>query len=126
MKAKKVVWTLLLLIAVGVAGSSSGCRKKKDTIAKIYVLDASNSFVSGASVRLYAVSTEPNTPPTNLDVTATSDASGVATFNFNDVYQLGQAGVAVLNIKAKHGNLTGTGIIKIEEETTSEVKVFVQ
>ena len=55
-----------------------------------------------------------------------TDASGKATFNFNDVYQLGQAGVAVLNIDATKDGKTGQGIIKVEQEETSEETVFIQ
>jgi hypothetical protein len=58
--------------------------------------------------------------------TTTTNTSGEARFNFNDVYQLGQAGVAVLNIEASANGLSGEGIIKVEQETTSEETVFVQ
>ena len=47
-------------------------------------------------------------------------------FNFNDVYQLGQAGVGIFNIRAIKGQQDGIGIIKVEQETTSEETVFVQ
>jgi hypothetical protein len=52
--------------------------------------------------------------------------AGEAIFNFNEVYQLGQAGVAVLDIEVEKGLLTGQGIIKIEAETTSEQIIFIQ
>jgi hypothetical protein len=58
--------------------------------------------------------------------TALTNSEGKATFNYNDVYQLGQAGVAILNIKATYDSLVGEGIIKIVEETTSEETVFLQ
>jgi hypothetical protein len=88
----------LALISAGLIVSSSGCRKKKDTIAKIYVKDEFSAPVQGAQVVL----------------------------KFNDVYQLGQAGVAVLDIEVEKGLLTGQGIIKIEAETTSEQIIFIQ
>jgi hypothetical protein len=34
--------------------------------------------------------------------------------------------VAILNIKATYNSLVGEGIIKVEEETTSEETVFLQ
>jgi len=115
---------LLGLVLVGMVFSSSGCRKKKDTIAKIYVRDYSSSLVSGATVRLRGQGDDPMKTET-IDVSATTNASGEAIFNFNDVYQLGQAGVAVLNIYATKGDLSGEGIIKVEEETTSEKTVII-
>lgn len=119
--------TIFAIALMGVGFSSSGCRKKKDTIAKIDVKDASGTPVSGAQVRLYGQSTQQNnSSQVTLDMTTTTNSSGVATFNFNDVYQLGQAGVAVANIKATTATLTGTGIIKVEQEKTSEETVFIQ
>jgi hypothetical protein len=89
------------------------------------VYDSNNSAVSGASVRLYGTSTmTPGKAPV-IDYSTTSDASGLATFNLNDMYQLGQSGVAVLNIAVTKETLSGTGIIKCDQEKTSEVAVFV-
>ncbi len=115
-----------LIIGMGVVFSSTGCRKKKDTTASIYVLDANNQRVAGAQVVLKGESTIQNSPPVVLFDTATSDGSGVAYFNFNDVYQLGQAGVAVLNIEARKDALEGEAIIKIEQEEENEETVFIQ
>jgi hypothetical protein len=58
--------------------------------------------------------------------TTLTNSDGKAVFNFNDVYQLGQAGVAILNIEATLNTAIGEGIIKVEEETTSEETVFIQ
>jgi len=115
-----------LIIGMGVIFSSTGCRKKKDTTAKIYVLDAQNQRVAGAQVVLKGESTVQNSPPVVLFDTTLSDGSGIASFNFNDVYQLGQAGVAVLNIEAKKDALSGEAIIKIEQEKENEETVFIQ
>lgn len=115
-----------VLIGLGVVFSSSGCRKKKDTIAKIYVRDTANAAVVGAQVVLKGESTVTPSPPVVLFDTTTTNGSGEAIFNFNDVYQLGQAGVAVLNIEASKNGLTGQGIIKVEQETTSQETVFIQ
>lgn len=115
------------IAGAGVLLSSTGCRKKKDTIAKIYVRDVANEPVSGATVRLYGQDTNNSDGDqvVALDKTATTNASGEATFNFNDVYQLGQAGVAVLDIDAQKDGMSGSGIIKIEQEKTSEETVFI-
>ncbi len=122
---RTIVFAVLAILGVGF--SSTGCRKKKDTIAIIYVRDAANQLVSGAQVVLYGQSTQPNQAVNvTLYDTTTTNTSGEAKFNFNEVYQLGQAGVAVLNIEASANGLSGEGIIKIEQETTSEETVFVQ
>lgn len=102
------------------------CRKKKDTIAKIYVVDEDNNRVPGASVTLKGVSTENNSPAVVPPKTATTNSTGEATFDFNEEYQKGQAGVAVLNIEVTYEGLSGQGIIKIVEEETNEETVFIQ
>jgi hypothetical protein len=116
----------LSLITVSSVMIATGCRKKKDTIALIYVKDAASQPVEGCKVILKGVSTTNNSASVTLYDTAYSDADGIATFNFNDEYELGQAGVAVLNIDAKKNGLVGTGIIKIEEEVTNDETVFIQ
>jgi hypothetical protein len=119
---------LFAFISVGLIGLvvSSGCRKKKDTIAIIHVKNVANQPVSGARVILYGKSTINQPVKVALYDTTQTDSEGKAVFNYNDVYQLGQAGVAILNIKATYNSLVGEGIIKVEEETTSEETVFLQ
>lgn len=126
MKATFSKYALFALIAILGVGVNVSCRKKKDTIAKIYVRDASSQFVEGATVILYGQSTITQGANVVLYDTTLTNSSGVAIFNYNEVYQLGQAGVAVLNIKAFKNGAQGQGIIKIEEEVTSEETVFIQ
>lgn len=117
---------LFAFVALLGLGFSSGCRKKKDTIAIIYVRDVANQLVSGAQVVVYGQSTIGTPANVVLYDTTVTNTSGEAKFNFNDVYQLGQAGVAVLNIEAYKDGSEGEGIIKVEQETTSEETVFIQ
>jgi hypothetical protein len=125
-KLVKAPLVMIAAVLLGIVFSSSGCRKKHDTIAKIYIRDHSNSLVSGAQVRVKGESTDPNNPSAStLDKTATTNSAGEATFNFNDVYQLGQAGVAVVNIYAEKDLMEGEGIMKVEQEVTSEETVFI-
>jgi hypothetical protein len=121
---KKIGFLALSLTLV--AGLSMGCRKKKDTIAEITVKNASGAIVSGAHVRLYPKPTQGYEGAGALlwEFESTTNSSGVASFNFNEIYQLGQAGVVVANIDATHNGSSGTGIIKVEQETTSTATVF--
>ncbi len=112
-------------LAVATATAFVGCRKKEDTIAKIYVRDANELAVADAQVILYGQSTTSQPSSVVLFDTTTTNSAGEAVFNFNDVYQLGQAGVAVLNIDVTKGSLSGQGIIKVEQETTSEETVYI-
>ncbi len=104
------------------------CRKKEDTIAVVIVKNNSNQTISGATVLLKAQGTtsEPNSINTDIyPMSGTTNSEGRATFDFNDVYQLGQAGVAVLSIEVVAGSETGQGVIKVEQEQTTEEIVFV-
>lgn len=117
--------------ALVVMFSFVGCNKKLDTIAKIYVLDANNNVVSGATVQLMPQSSLPTGVPAPIDtevwpMETTTNTAGEATFSFNDVYQEGQAGVVVVDITASNGSSIGQGVIKVEQETTSEETVYIQ
>ncbi len=120
----KIIFLCSLFIVASVA--VSGCRKKKDTIANIYVKDDNNILVDQAMVVLYGTNTAGTPQQVAVFDTAYTNVEGMATFNYNDIYQLGQAGVAVLDIKAQKLNKIGQGIIKIEAETTNEETVFIQ
>ncbi len=115
-----------LFLSIGLSGFV-GCRKKKDTSAKVYVKDASNNSVSNARVVLYPTGTQPG-GEINVNVYDTSytNPEGYATFHFNETYQLGQAGVVVLNIEATKDGSVGQGVIKVEEEVENETTVFIQ
>jgi hypothetical protein len=116
---------LIFLIALSAGTSLSSCRKKKDTIANIYVRDESDKLVDGAMVVLYGTNTSGTPQQVAVYDTTYTNSSGLASFNYNDLYQLGQAGVAVLDIKAKKQNKIGQGIIKIEAEKTNEETVYI-
>jgi hypothetical protein len=103
---------LLFAVAATSLVSLSACRKKMDTVAHIYVKDETNASVSNAMVVLYGTNTQSTPQQVAVFDTAYTNVNGLATFNYNELYQLGQAGVAVLDIKAQKGNKVGQGIIK--------------
>jgi hypothetical protein len=116
---------LVILIAITAITTLNSCRKKKDTIANIYVRDENDEIVSSAMVVLYGTNTAGTPQQVAVFDTAYTNSSGLASFNYNDLYQLGQAGVAVLDIKAQKQNRVGQGIIKIEAEKVNEETVFI-
>ncbi len=117
---------LLIALASTSLVSLSACRKKMDTVAHIYVKDENNASVSNAMVVLYGTNTQQTPQQVAVYDTAYTNVNGLATFNYNELYQLGQAGVAVLDIKAQKGNKVGQGIIKIEAEKVNEETVYIQ
>jgi hypothetical protein len=120
---KKIAYLLSFAI---VAIVLNGCVKKEDTIAKIEVRDENNALVEQAMVVLHGTSTCNCPSQVVVYDTAFTNAAGIATFNYNEIYQLGQAGVAVLDIEAYKGNRQGQGIVKIEAEKTNEETVIIQ
>ncbi|MEY4288449.1 MAG: hypothetical protein RLZZ30_537 [Bacteroidota bacterium] len=116
----------ILVLAILSVIVTTSCRKKLDTTANIYVKDENNASVSNAMVVLYGTNTQGTPQQVAVFDTAYTNLNGMASFNFNDLYQLGQAGVAVLDIDAKKGNKAGAGIIKIEAEKLNEETVYIQ
>lgn len=121
LKMKNIIVLAVLAIIV-----STSCRKKLDTVANIYIKDENNASVSNAMVVLYGTNTQGTPQQVAVFDTAYTNLNGMATFNYNELYQLGQAGVAVLDIDAKKGNKSGAGIIKIEAEKVNEETVYIQ
>ena len=117
---------LLIALAATSLVSLSSCRKNMDTFADIYVKDETNASVSNAMVVLYGTNTQSTPQQVAVYDTTYTNINGLATFNYNELYQLGQAGVAVLDIKAQKGNKVGQGIIKIEAEKINEETVYIQ
>ncbi len=113
-----------LFLAVSTLTFSS-CVKEEPTIAVVRVIDANGDPVQGATVRLYGSPSQTPPPPNAiaLDTTFITDATGTVTVDYSEEYKLGQAGFAVLDIEAYKGALYGVGIIKIEEQETTEVTI---
>jgi hypothetical protein len=118
---------LLILAGVIISLGMFSCRKELPTIVKISVVDTSGAAFPNAMVRLYPTPTIGDHGAIIIDDTMYTDLTGVATFDYTEMYNLGQAGVAVLDIEVRSGDtLYGTGIIKIEQEETSEEMVILQ
>lgn len=120
--------TGLFLMAVGFLSIATfSCRKEGETVAKVTVVDTSGAPFTGAMVRLYPSPTIDEHGAIIIDDTMFTEIDGIATFDFSENYNLGQAGVFVLDIEVRSGDtLYGEGIIKIEQEETSEETVIIQ
>lgn len=103
------------------------CRKEGETVARIMVVDTAGDPFPNAMVRLYPSPTIDEHGAIIIDDTSFTEVDGYAVFDFSDSYNLGQAGVFVLDIEVRSGDtLYGEGIIKIEQEETSEETVIIQ
>ncbi|HIP37337.1 MAG TPA: hypothetical protein EYG85_10830 [Crocinitomix sp.] len=122
--AKIGIFSLLLgFLAIG----TFSCRKEGPTIAIITVVDTAGLRFPNAMVRLYPTPTTNPHPGIIIDDTLYTDEQGEAVFDYTDMYNLGQAGFAVLDIEVRSGDtLYGEGIIKVEAEATSEETVILQ
>lgn len=103
----------------------TACYKKQDTVLSVVVKNESGQVIEGALVELKA---EPTTfgNIVTLNMEKTTDELGVALFNFNEYYESGQTGVAVLKIEAKQLGLNGEGIVTVEQEVVTETIVVVK
>ena len=117
---KKLSIILFSLIAITFAFNS--CYKRKDTIARVTVVDTAGVPVGGAMVRLY-YDNGSEVPREDLEQSSSTDATCMATFNYNDLFKSGQAGFAILDIDVD--TLSKAGIVRIEEEETVEVSVAI-
>ncbi len=123
--------TFLLFVAL----SLNSCRNEKPTTATVSVVDQDGQIVENAWVRLYPTPSDPAHPPIIIDDTLISDFEGKVTFDYTDMFNLGQAGFAVLDIEIwlpdtttadENDNLLeGQGIIKVEPETANEEEVII-
>jgi hypothetical protein len=107
---------LVAMLFIGMTTSLSSCYKKKDTVAIITIVDANGDAVAGVEMTIDYTSAD-GEHREGLDQTATTDGSGKASFNFNELYKSGQAGVFVLDVFV---NGSAVGIIRVEEEVTTE------
>ena len=128
MNTKLIAKTGIVFLLGGLMSISLfSCRKEGDTLARIQVVDTSGAPFPGAMVRLYPTPTILQHGAITIDDTLYTDLDGYAIFDYTDMYNLGQAGFAVLDIEVKSGDtLYGEGIIKIEDEVTTEEKVIIQ
>lgn len=116
---KTSIFKVLFLVMIAVSVTFVSCRREEPTVATVSVKNASDDFVPGATVRLFAEDGN------RIDTTATTNGAGLVTFDFSEFYELGQSGLFVLNIEVAKGIQWGEGIIKVEEEVENEETVVI-
>jgi len=114
----------LLTVGLVIISFSFACKKEKDTVAKIRVLNDQNELVENAMVRLW-----PNPDPVlNAMIpadTAYTNEDGYAYFDYTKDFNLGQAGFRILDIEVRSDDYYGVGLIKIIEEEITENTVVI-
>lgn len=115
---KKRITFIFVLIATLASVSNIACRKKGDTSATITVVDLNGVAVGGATVELHTRDIPAPGAPGIVEQTATTDASGQATF----IFEL----EAVLTIEATQGGRFGTGSVRLEKHENVSQQVIVR
>lgn len=125
---KIIAKTGIIVMLVGFLSIGTfSCRTESPTVAVITVVDTSGAVFPGAMVRLYPTPTINPHPGIIIDDTLYTNTDGQVTYDYTDMYNLGQAGFTVLDIEVRSGDtLYGAGIIKVEAEVTSEETVVLQ
>lgn len=125
---RKIIGAALGLTFISTAFLFTSCEQEVETIATIIVKNELGSAVPGATVRLFGVGSVEDDfiGEVRFDTTAVTNGTGKVSFNFSEFYKQGQAGFVVLDIEASKGSLFGQGIIKIEEEATTEEVIGIE
>ncbi|MBN8701615.1 MAG: hypothetical protein J0M08_00990 [Bacteroidetes bacterium] len=120
MKTITILSTKLLLASlILIAITNFGCKKKDTTCtANVYVVDASGAPVDGASVRLWANTSNNPSNNTKIEETQTTDSDGLVVFEFKLQ--------AIFNADATKGALKGSAIVKLEPGETVDKTITVQ
>ena len=106
-------------------GSLFSCiKKEKPTIVLVNIRQSNGTIVEDVNVRLFGV---PNNSAIQgnlaIDLNATTNSDGVASFNLSSFYNSGQTGFAILNIYAEKQGIYSEGYIEVEGEKTNETIV---
>lgn len=110
----KYSFLLFLVIAV------SSCEKPVDSQVRITVKDASGSTIEGLVVRLYGESTDSVyvNKLSLYDLEETTNEGGIAVFNFNDFYDQGDNGFAILTVEVAQDTNVYKSLVKVSEGET--------
>ena len=121
---------LLAIVVVGLAFSTSSCKKEDPTVVLITVIDTSGAPVSNALVNVKGEGTDTSiTVPEDelrFNDNKKTNGKGKVSFDYSDMTMPGQAGFAVLDVTAVKGELYGKTVVEVKENQISEATVRVR
>ena len=105
----------------------TSCYKTKPTELEVTVRDAFGNVVNNASVKVFGEPTGSyNANPLQADYIQESNANGIALITFNEIYQPGQNGVAILKVEVNKDEKTGITTIEIVQERTNRLEIVIE
>lgn len=119
MKGWLTKYSLLLFLVIAI----SSCEKPVDSQVRITVKDNAGNELSGIVVKLYGESTDSVyvNKLSLYDLEETTNDGGLVVFDFNDFYDQGDNGFAILTVEvARDTNIYKSLVKVIEGETISK------
>jgi hypothetical protein len=105
----------------------TSCYKTKPTELEVTVRDAFGNVVNNASVIVFGEPTgSVNGTSIQADYQQETNTNGIALFAFNDIYQPGQNGVAILKVEVNKNEKIGMSTIEIVQERTNHLVIVIE
>jgi hypothetical protein len=121
----KNIFGLLMLVFI-----TASCYKVSNSTATVTVVDKKDKEISGATVHVFPVTSEPEDSLTvneDLNETKVTDNNGQVFFDYTEYYKRGQTGLFVLNMEVTYvlpdTTITVLGILKVEEQIDNQKQV---
>ena len=93
----------------------------------VTVRDAFGNVVNNASVIVFGEPTgSDNGTSIQADYQQETNTNGIALFAFNDIYQPGQNGVALLKVEVNKDEKIGMSTIEIVQERTNRLVIVIE
>ena len=105
----------------------ASCYKTKPTELEVTVKDSLGNLVSNASVHVFGEPTgSQDETLLQADYEEATNANGIALFAFNEIYQPGQNGVAILKVEVNRNEKTGMSTIELVQERKNRLEVVIE
>ena len=105
----------------------TSCYKTKPTELEITVKDVGGNPISNASVHVFGEPSNYNDEaPIEANYEELTNSNGVALFAFNEIYQPGQNGVAILKVEVNKNEKIGISTIELFQESTNRLEIIIE
>ena len=105
----------------------TSCYKTKPTKLEVKGKDAFGNLINNASVRVFAEPTgSEDGTPLQADYEELTNMNGIALFTFNEIYQAGQNGVAILKVEVNKDEKIGMSTIELVQERTIRLEIVIE